>query len=91
MGIAIALLFYAAWIAFMFWVGHRVGKPKNRNWFLWCFFLGWIGVLVMWLGADKSVKPEAKPEAKPALYDPHTGERLALYDPHTGERLAVEA
>jgi hypothetical protein len=72
MGIAIALLFYAAWIAFMFWVGHRVGAPKNRNWFGWCFFLGWIGVFLMW----KVLEDKSKP-AKAILYDPYTGELLA--------------
>lgn len=29
------------------YVGHQVGKPKGRAGFLWAFFLGWIGVLIV--------------------------------------------
>lgn len=75
----LGIMFYLAWIVFMFWVGHRVGAPKNRNWVLWCFFLGWIGVLIMWKGADKSLTPK---------YDPNTGELIRKYDANTGELLA---
>jgi hypothetical protein len=72
MAVTIGLLFYVAWITFMFWVGKRVGKPKNRNWVVWTLCLGWIGVFLMWKVLEDKSGP--KPEW---LYDPVTGKVLS--------------
>jgi len=30
------------------YVGWRIGKEKGRHGFWWAFFLGWIGVFIVW-------------------------------------------
>ena len=35
------------WLVLPIWVGHRIGKPKGRAGWLWGFFLGWIGVIIV--------------------------------------------
>lgn len=69
------------WVIPMF-VGHSIGKPKHRSGFLYAFFLGWLGVLiVVLLPPGKPLTLEElerlRPTASPAWYEKKRAELLA--------------
>jgi hypothetical protein len=70
------------WVIIPIFVGHAIGKPKNRAGWLWGFFLGWIGVIVV---ALLPAKPEMTLEelerrrqtSSPQWYEKKKAELLA--------------
>lgn len=41
------LIFVVLFWALPVWVGHQIGKPKNRMGWLWGLLLGWLGVIIV--------------------------------------------
>lgn len=63
-GIVLIVLF---WLL-PFFVAHRIGVRKGRHWFLYAFFLGWIGVLILaLLGPTSRAQSNATYHVPPEL------------------------